>query len=106
MNTYVEHIDILCLKNPQFELDRIYGEDIDQVNTVTNINDSFTLHWRHNVRDGAPNHQPHYCLLNRLFRRRSKRTSKLRVTGLCTGNSPLTGEFPTQRASNAENVSI
>ena len=39
-------------------------------------------------------------------RHRSKKTSKLCVTGLCEGNSPVTGEFPTQRASNAENVSI
>ena len=45
-------------------------------------------------------------LLTRLFRRRSKKTSKLRVTGLCAGNSPGTGEFPTQMASNVENVSI
>ena len=37
---------------------------------------------------------------------RSKKTSKLRVTGLCGGNSPVTGEFPAQMASNAENVSI
>ena len=35
-------------------------------------------------------------------RRRSKKTSKLRVTGLCGRNSPLTGGFPAQRASNAE----
>ena len=35
-----------------------------------------------------------------------KKTSKLRVTGLCAGKSPVTGEFPAQRASNAENVSI
>ena len=34
------------------------------------------------------------------------KTSKLRVTGLCVGNSPMTGEFPAQMASNAENVSI
>ena len=47
-----------------------------------------TLHWRHNDHDGVSNHQPHGCLLNRLFRRRSKKTSKLRVTGLCVGNSP------------------
>ena len=40
------------------------------------------------------------------FRRKSKETSKLRVTGLCAGNSPVTGEFPAQLASNAENVSI
>ena len=45
-------------------------------------------------------------LTNRLFRRRSKKTSKLRVTGLCVGNSPGTGEFPAQMTSNAENVSI
>ena len=37
---------------------------------------------------------------------RSKKTSKLRVTGLCAGNSPGTSEFPAQMASNAENVSI
>ena len=46
------------------------------------------LRWRHNDHDGVSNHQPHGCLLNRLFRRRSKKTSKLRVTGLCAGNSP------------------
>ena len=39
-------------------------------------------------------------------RGRSKKTSKLRVSGLCAANSPVTGEFPAQRASNAENVSI
>ena len=65
-----------------------------------------TLQWRHNGRDSISNHQPHDCLLKRLFGRRSKKTSKLRATGLCAGNSPVTGEFPTQRASNAENVSI
>ena len=67
---------------------------------------SMTLRWRHNGRDSVSNHQPHHFLLNRLFGRRSKKTSKLRVTGLCAGNSPVTGEFPAQRASNAENVSI
>ena len=55
---------------------------------------------------GVSNHQPHHCLLNRLFRCRSKKTSKPRVTGLCAGNSPGTGEFPAQMASYAENVSI
>ena len=64
------------------------------------------LRWRHNDHAGVSNHQPHGCLLNRLFRRKSKKTSKLRVTGLCAGNSPGTGEFPAQMASNAENVSI
>ena len=65
-----------------------------------------TLHWRHNDRVGVSNRQPHGCLLNRLFRRRSKKTSKLRVTGLCPGNSPMTGEFPAQMACNADNVYI
>ena len=35
-----------------------------------------------------------------------KQTPKLRVTGICAGNSPVIGEFPAQRTSNAENVSI
>ena len=64
------------------------------------------LPWRHNWCDGVPDRQPRDCLLNRSYRRRSKKTPKLCVTGLCTGNSPGTGEFPAQMASNAENVSI
>ena len=64
------------------------------------------LRLRHNGRDNVSKHQSHDCLLNRLFRRRSKKTSKLRVNGLCAGNSPGTGEFPAQMASNAENASI
>ena len=64
------------------------------------------LLWRHNGRGSVSNHQPHDCLLNRLFRRRAKKTSKLRVTGFCTGNSPGTGAFPALMASNTENVFI
>ena len=66
----------------------------------------YSLQWRHNGRHSVSNHQPHDCFLNRLFKRRSKKTSKLRVTDLCAGNSQVTGKFPAQRASNAENVSI
>ena len=44
-----------------------------------------SLQWHHNGHDSVSNHHPHDCLLNRLFRRRSKKTSKLRVTGLCVG---------------------
>ena len=67
---------------------------------------NMSLQWRHNGCDGVSNHQPDDCSLNRLFRRRSKKTSKLRVTCLCAGISPATGEFPAQMASNAKNVSI
>ena len=67
---------------------------------------TFSLQWRHNECNGVSNHRRLDCLLNRLFRRRTKKTSKLRVAGLCVGNSPVTGEFPSPRASNAENVSI
>ena len=48
----------------------------------------YALQWRHSDHNGVSNHQPHGCLLNRLFRRRSKKTSMLRVTRLCVGNSP------------------
>ena len=65
-----------------------------------------SLQWRDSERDSVSNHQPRECLLSRLVRRRSKKTSKLRAIGLCAGNSSETGEFPAQRTSNAENVSI
>ena len=65
-----------------------------------------TLHWRHNELDGVSNHRRPDCLFNRFFRRISKKTSKLRVIDLCEGNSPVAGEFPAQRANNAEKVSI
>ena len=55
------------------------------------------LQWRHNERDVVSNHRRPDCLLSRLFRRRSKNTLKLRVTGLFEGNSPVTVEFPAQR---------
>ena len=55
------------------------------------------LQWRHNEHDGVSNNQHYDCFLNRLFRRRSKKTSKLRVAGPCEGiqrspvNSPHKG---------------
>ena len=67
---------------------------------------SLSLLRRHNGQDSVSNHQPHHCLLSRLFGHRAKKTSKLRVTGLCAANSPRTDEFPAQMASNAKNVSI
>ena len=47
----------------------------------------FTLQWR----DGVSNHRRHNCLLNRLFRRRSKKTFKVRVTGRWLVNPPHKG---------------
>ena len=64
------------------------------------------LQWRPDERDGVSNHRRPDCLLNCLFRRRSQATSKLCVTGPCEGNPPVTCGFPSQRASNTENVSI
>ena len=66
-----------------------------------------SLQWRHNEHDGVPNHQRLDCLLNRSFRRRSnQRKPKIGVTGHCEGNPSLTIGFPSQRTSDAENVSI
>ena len=56
-----------------------------------------TLQWRHNGHDSVSNHQLQDCLLNRLFRRRSKKTSRLPVTSLCVGNSPGPVNSPHKR---------
>ena len=79
---------------------------ITNYETMSGINTKITLRWRHNGCDSVSNHQPRGCLLNRLFRRKSKKTSNLCVTGLCAENSPGTGEFLAQMASNTDNVSI
>ena len=57
---------------------------------------SLILQWRHNEGDGVSNHRGIECLLIRLCRRRSrsKKTPKLRLTGLFEGNPPVTGGFP------------
>ena len=57
------------------------------------------LQWRHNERVGVSNHRCLHCLLNCWFRHRSKKSAKLRVTGLFAGNSLVTSEFPAQKAS-------
>ena len=64
--------------------------------------DTLPLQWHHNECDGISNHQHLNCLLNRLIRRRSKKTSKLHATGLYEGNPLVTGGFPSQM----ENISI
>ena len=76
------------LPNKEFENEKIlYCPNWPQI-TELSITTAISLHWRHNDHDGVSNHQPHGCLLNRLFGRRSKKTSQLRVTGLCAVNSP------------------
>ena len=57
---------------------------------------------RNYVHITVTNHRRLDCLLNRSFRCRSKKTSKLCVTGLCEGNLLVTWGFPSQKASNAE----
>ena len=67
-------------------------------------------HWCPPLTSGAKKyllkHKLWDCLFSRLFWFTSKKTSKLRVIGLCEGNSPVTIEFPAQKASNAEKVPI
>ena len=46
-----------------------------------------TLQWRHNEYNGVSNHRRLYYLFRRMFMRRSKKTSKLLVTGLCEGST-------------------
>ena len=64
------------------------------------------LQWRHNECDGVSNHRHLACSPKRVYRHRSKKTSKLPVTDLCRRKSPMTGGFPWQRASNTENASV
>ena len=67
---------------------------------------SNALLWRHNEHDSVSNHQPRGCLLNRFIQTPIKENIKApRHWPLC-GEFTGTGEFPTQRSSYAEKVSI
>ena len=80
-------IDILKHRSALIQWNhRDMGKRVSWMTLEVNYN---TLQWRHNERHGISNHQLHDCLLNSLFRRRSKKASKL--TGLCAGNSPVAG---------------
>ena len=77
---FQDQLQIMCIIC--YDADKIVITNYREENMV------FPLRWRHNDHYSVSNQQPHGCLLNRLFRRRWKKTSKLRVTGLCVGNSP------------------
>ena len=94
----------ICCPNPERSMKNIWNH-VKLGTLIININLS-PLQWHNNEHDGISNHWRLDCLLNRLFRRRSKKTSKLHVTCLCKGNSSVTSEFTSQRVSNMENVSI
>ena len=101
----MRELTVSLLKDEQLDEGEIHMMEF-KIDVSSKVISLITLRWRHNDLDGVSDHQPHDCLLNLLFRRRSKKTSKLRVTGLCARNSPWTGEFPAQKTSNAENNPI
>ena len=65
-----------------------------------------TLQWHYKEHDGVSHHQLLDCLLNCLFRSRSRLTSKLCITGICEGDLSVTSGFPSQRSSKVENIYI
>ena len=81
--------------------DRLSGYWLEADNVINR-----SLHWGHNERGGVSNHRCLTCLLNCWFRRRSKKISKLRVTGLCAGIHRWPVVSPHKKISNTENVSI
>ena len=67
----------------------------------------WSLQWLHNEHNGVSNHRRINCLLNRLFRRRCKKTNvKTQRHWPLWGEPLVTGGFPSQRANYADNVSI
>ena len=66
----------------------------------------YSLQWHHNECNCISNYLCLDCLLNRLFRNRSKKTSKLKSHWPLCGEFTRTGEIPAQMPSNVENVSI
>ena len=81
----VAQVMACCLTAPSHHLNQCWFSINGFLWHLFQCNVYLPLLWRHNGRGSVSNQQLHDCLLNRLFRRRSKKTSKLRVTGLCAG---------------------
>ena len=67
-----------------------------------------SLQWHHKEHHSVSNHQlpMFYSVVYSGADLKKKNPPKLRVTGLCAGNSPMISEFLARRASNAESISI
>ena len=96
--------DLTHMFMPSVWFSENYGRNYSQY--INNVKFVTSLQWCHNECDGISDHWYLYCLLDHLFWRRSKKTSKLHDTDLFEGNSLVTSEFSAQWGSNAENVSI
>ena len=70
----------------------------------TELHTVITIQWHHNEGDCVSIQWRFDCLFDCLFRRKWKKTSKLSATGLCEGNRPVSGGFPSHRASNTDNA--
>ena len=100
-NGKVNHMQYMIIFHVHWKTFGTNGQDLQTSYAMTSLSADFpwwrrwimpvtydsavfdTLQWRHNERDGVSNRRPLDCLHDRLFRRRSKKTSKIRVTGLC-----------------------
>ena len=85
VNPHIPKTVFILRQDPEIELTLT---STSLANYQVSLQVTWTLQWHHEC-DAISNHQPHDCLLNPLFRRRSKKTSKLCATNLCAGNSPL-----------------
>ena len=102
------NIEILWFLNCQYEQavcqQRVIGDALTlfwrYCNNMEQYGSIVSLYWSYNERHGVSSHRRLDSLPNRLSRRRSKKTLKLRVSGLCDRL------LPSQRASNTENVFI
>ena len=89
------HLLPAMMKWHQITTLRIWMTDIKIQKWFSTESGPLALQLRHNGQDGISNYQSLNCLF--LVRHRSKKTSKLHVTGLCEGNPLMTGGFPSQR---------
>ena len=96
----IKHLFVSVCQLQFGRIEIIFWEIYANYHAANHNNDNYNEH------DGLSNHQTHVCLRNRLFRRRWNEISKHRLTCFCEGNSPVTDEFPAQRASNAEMLSF
>ena len=94
---YIHIYVCVCVLRQRLLNVELVSSHLDRMLPYSQLGASFALQWHHIERNGASNHRHLYCLLNSWSRRRSKKTLKIRVAGLCAGNSPVTVKISAQR---------
>ena len=108
VETYMTFLGFVALYNPTKDeapevIEELREADIRTIIVSGKKRSPFILQWRHNGCDGVSNHSVSIVCSTVFLGADQRKRQKSVSLATCEGNPPVTGGFPSQRASNAIN---